>query len=143
MDRIEELLNRDNPDQAARRELRSLQDDELKRVARSLGLRPLNALGSPRNWNIHSLRDGPMWCELCRRACESRQPGHSRGFPHGVGFSTLGGRGRLSAVLVHTRSPLAYVEDYARQMRLNSQLVGWSWMGTQFIAVLFSRMYQP
>lgn len=145
MDRIEELLRLEaetpySEARAMRRELRALQDAEQGRLAQSLGLRPYPGLyGSPRNWNVQTLRDGPIWCEICQRGCELHTPGHSRGFPHSVGFTEHGKSWPLYAVLVHTRAPFVYVEDYGRELKLLSVPSVWSWMGPQFSAVMFIR----
>jgi hypothetical protein len=144
MDRIEELLRLEaetpfTEAYAIRRELRALQDAEQGRLARSLGLTPYPALGSPRNWNVNCLRDGAIWCNLCLRGCGIFTPGHSKGFPHSVGFSEYGKASPLYAVLVHTRAPFVYVEDYARELRLKCVPPVWSWMGREFSAVMFIR----
>jgi len=145
MDRIEELLRIEaetpfSDAQTIRRELRALQDAEQGRLAQSLGLQPYRGLGgSTRNWNVHALRDGPLWCEICRRGCEIFTPGHSKGFPHSMGFSESGKAWPLYAVLVHTRAPFAYVQDYGRELKLLSVPPIWSFMGPHFNAVMFIR----
>lgn len=145
MDRIEQLLRAEavadtlTESRRLKLELRKVQDDELRSFARARGLRPYNVCGSPRNWNVLSLHDGPIFCELCSRACERQEPGHQRGFAHSVGFAKAGKCRGLVAVLVHTRSPFAPVEAYARELKLSVVGPVWSWMGPEFTAALFTQ----